>query len=95
MQLSFKKRQSKHASEPDCLADLERGQDAVLGDLNVPDVLRKRLMELGFFPGSRISAAGCAPGGNPRIYRIDGSEVALRIETASQILIRRTAAAAD
>jgi ferrous iron transport protein A len=43
---------------------------------------------MGFFPGVGITASGKAPGGDPRIYRIDQSEIALRNETARNILVR-------
>lgn len=99
VQLSFNKlRGKKQEPAPAAaanLADLRCGQHALLGDLDVADDLRRRLMEMGFFPGSRIDATGCAPGGDPRIYRVDGSEIALRAETAAQIRIRPLAAAAD
>ncbi|MBM3765567.1 MAG: ferrous iron transport protein A [Acidobacteria bacterium] len=97
VQLSFNKlrRKKLESVQPTSLADLRCGQHAVLGDLDVADDLRRRLMEMGFFPGSRIDATGCAPGGDPRIYRVDGSEIALRAETAAQIRIRPLAAAAD
>lgn len=89
VQLSFNKlRGKKEESAPAThLADLRCGQHALLGDLDVADDLRRRLMEMGFFPGSRIDATGCAPGGDPRIYRVDGSEIALRVETAALIRI--------
>jgi len=45
-------------------------------------------MELGFLPGARIAAAHSAPGGDPRVYRVDGSEFALRRETAAQLKLR-------
>jgi len=45
-------------------------------------------MELGFLPGHTIVPARSAPGGNPRVYRVDGSEVALRRETASRLILR-------
>jgi Fe2+ transport system protein FeoA len=45
-------------------------------------------MELGFLPGSRIAASFRAPGGDPRVYRVDGTEVALRCETAAHLLLR-------
>ena len=35
-------------------------------------------MELGFLPGNEIVLGRKAPGGGPRVYRVDGSEVALR-----------------
>lgn len=99
VQLSFNKlRGKKEQSAPPAasnLAELRCGQHALLGDLDVADDLRRRLMEMGFFPGSRIDATGCAPGGDPRIYRVDGSEIALRAETAALIRIRPLASAAD
>jgi Fe2+ transport system protein FeoA len=30
-----------------------------------------------------------APGGGPRVFRVDGSEVALRHETAARVYVRR------
>ena len=45
-------------------------------------------MELGFLPGMSVTAARCAPGGDPRVFRVDGSEVALRRETAAQLLVK-------
>jgi len=70
------------------LADLRCGEVAVLENLHVGDELGRRLMELGFFPGGDVTAAGCAPGGDPRVYRVDGSEIALRGETARLLTIR-------
>jgi Fe2+ transport system protein FeoA len=46
-------------------------------------------MELGFLPGTKVAAAGCAPGGDPRVFRIDGSEIALRRELAAKLILRR------
>ncbi|MEN6607577.1 MAG: FeoA family protein [Bryobacteraceae bacterium] len=40
-------------------------------------------------PGSRVTAASSAPSGDPRVYRVDGSEVALRRETARHLFLRR------
>jgi ferrous iron transport protein A len=42
-------------------------------------------MELGFLPGSVIVAARSAPGGDPRVYRVEGTEFAIRGDTARQI----------
>ncbi len=45
-------------------------------------------MELGFIPGAAVTAVGSAPGGDPRIFSVDGTEVALRRETAARMLLR-------
>jgi ferrous iron transport protein A len=47
-----------------------------------------RLMELGFLPGASVTAAKAAPGGDPRVFRIDGSEIALRRETAARVVLK-------
>lgn len=92
MQLIFNKRAGAEAEGPDgtrtSLFDLRCGQAAILEHLDVPEDLGRRLMELGFFPGGDIVVAGCAPGGDPRVYRVDGSEIALRSETARLLQIR-------
>lgn len=70
------------------LSELREGQNGILERLNLPEEFAARLMELGFVPGHSVSAGKAAPGGDPRIFRVDGSEIALRRETCSQILIR-------
>jgi len=73
---------------PQTLAQLGRGESGVLDRLDLPDDVARRLMELGFLPGQVIVPARSAPGGGPRVYRVDGSEVALRRETASRLILR-------
>lgn len=46
-------------------------------------------MELGFLPGNEVIPGKRAPGGGPRVFRVDGSEVALRDETAAHLHVRR------
>lgn len=70
------------------LAELREGESAVLESLHLEENIARRLMELGFLPGQMIAAARSAPGGDPRVFRVDGSEVALRRETASQLQVR-------
>lgn len=70
------------------LAQLAEGESGVLDRLDLPDDIARRLMELGFLPGHIIVPARSAPGGEPRVYRVDGSEVALRRETASRLILR-------
>ena len=71
------------------LADLSTGERCVLDRLDLPEDAARRLMELGFLPGNEIIPARRAPGGGPRVFRVDGSEVALRDETARRLFVRR------
>jgi Fe2+ transport system protein FeoA len=72
------------------LVDLRRGDAAVLGRIDLPGDDARRLMELGFLPGATVVAGRSAPGGDPRVFQVDGSEIALRRETARRIEVRST-----
>ncbi len=69
------------------LADLGRGESATVTSIDLPDDLAQRLMELGFLPGHVVTAAHSAPGGDPRVFQVDGTEIALRCETARHIFV--------
>lgn len=70
------------------LADLRPGVAAVIEALQLDESNAHRLMVLGFIPGAAVDCSRLSPLGDPAIYRIDGSEVALRRETARHIAIR-------
>jgi ferrous iron transport protein A len=73
---------------PQTLAHLKSGESGILDRLDLPEDVARRLMELGFLPGHTVVPARSAPGGEPRVYRVDGSEVALRRETALRLILR-------
>jgi ferrous iron transport protein A len=77
------------------LAELRVGERGILERLDLPEDLARRLMELGFLPGHEVVPARKAPGGGPRVFRVDGSEVALRHDTAKQLFVHRAAVAAS
>ena len=69
------------------LVDLRRGDKAILDRIDLPVDEARRLMELGFLPGTQVTAGHSAPGGDPRVFQVDGSEIALRSETASHLTV--------
>jgi ferrous iron transport protein A len=71
------------------LADLPTGQRCVIDRLELAEDVARRLMELGFLPGNEVIPGKRAPGGGPRVFRVDGSEVALRDDTAARLYVRR------
>ncbi len=75
------------------LADLARGEEGIVEAIDLAEADARRLMELGFVPGARVVAGRTAPGGDPRIFRVDGSEFALRKATAAHVRLRREKAA--
>jgi ferrous iron transport protein A len=86
MRLSLKTG-SPAARKPVSLDDLAPGEAGVLGRIEMPEADATRLMELGFLPGAHIVAARSAPGGDPRVFRVDGTEFALRRDTARRLLV--------
>ena len=74
--------------KPSSLLDLGPGEQGILDRLDLPAAVSRRLMELGFLPGSPVVAARSAPGGDPRVFRVDGAEIALRGETAARLMLR-------
>jgi ferrous iron transport protein A len=92
MQTAVKKaRQAKHNSKAANLMELKHGESGILDRLDLPEDDARRLMELGFLPGHAITPGHSAPGGDPRVFRVDGSEVALRRETARRLILRPVA----
>jgi Fe2+ transport system protein FeoA len=69
------------------LAELSIGESAILSDFLLPDDISHRLMQMGMIPGCAVLAAHQAPAGDPVVYRVDGTEIALRRETSSRIRI--------
>jgi ferrous iron transport protein A len=90
--MTFKKRTGAEASStaPHTLAELRSGEEGVLERIDLPEDLARRLMELGFLPGHSVIPARRAPGGGARVFRVDGSEVALRHDTASRLILQRS-----
>ena len=93
LQMIFKKKsgQRRHHSRlsvVSTLRELREGQHGILESIELPAEARRRVMEMGFLPGSLVTAAASAPGGDPRVFRVDGSEVALRLETAGLLKLR-------
>ena len=93
LQLVFNKPEAEaadaHATgELRSLAGLAEGEGGILEQLDLPEDAAQRLMALGFVPGCRVQAGRSAPGGDPRVYRVDGAEIALRAETAARLKVR-------
>ena len=86
MHVNKEKHSPSHAGRP--ITALRRGETGILDRIDLPEHDARRLMEMGFLPGHTIVPAQAAPGGDPRVYRVDGSEIALRRETARHLILR-------
>jgi ferrous iron transport protein A len=88
MQIPFKKKARETAPGVRNLTALKRGESAILDRIDLPEEESRRLMEMGFLPGHTVTPAHSAPGGDPRVFQVDGSEIALRRETAVRLILR-------
>ena len=85
--VSKRGRTGEHAARN--LMELRRGEHGILERIDLPEDDARRLMELGFLPGHTVIPAHSAPGGDPRVFRVDGTEIALRRETARKMILRQ------
>lgn len=68
------------------LADLKRGQQAIITDVSASEIPLK-LLEMGCLPGNSVNLVQVAPFADPMYLNINGSHLAIRKETAIHILI--------
>jgi Fe2+ transport system protein FeoA len=69
------------------LASLAPGQSAVISGISAEGTLRMHLMELGFVSGSAITYVMSTPFGDPHIYSLRGTSIALRKSEARCIQV--------
>ncbi len=74
------------------LSKLHPGQSASVLALSprLRGAERRRMMDLGVLPGTKITAEMTAPGGQPTAYRIRGALIALREDQANMIQITKS-----
>lgn len=71
------------------LTDLEVGEAGTIDHLSLPSADQQFLMRIGFVPGAEVIFSRRVPMGDPSVYSIDGTEIALRAETGSCIFVER------
>jgi len=71
------------------VANLQKGEIALIKDFDVEDIPLK-LLEMGCLPGNTVELLQIAPFGDPLYLNINGSYLAIRLETADKIEIEIT-----
>ena len=66
------------------LNTLKKGEKAIIKDFDI-DTVPLKLLEMGCLPGNMVELLQIAPFGDPLYLNINGSHVAIRIETAKEI----------
>ena len=63
---------------------LKKGEQAIIKDFDI-DAVPLKLLEMGCLPGNLVELLQTAPFGDPLYLNINGSHVAIRVETAKEI----------
>ena len=63
---------------------LKKGEKAIIKDFDI-DTVPLKLLEMGCLPGNMVELLQVAPFGDPLYLNINGSHVAIRVETAKEI----------
>ncbi len=69
------------------LSDILPGQRATVKALLSRDGMRRRLMDIGLVPETKVECVGQSPSGDPRAYLIRGAVIALRREDCDNIAV--------
>lgn len=66
------------------IASLKKGEKAIIKEFDV-EAIPLKLLEMGCLPGNIVELLQIAPFGDPLFLNINGSHLAIRIETAREI----------
>ena len=66
------------------IKSIKKGDKAIIKDFDI-DAVPLKLLEMGCLPGNLVELLQTAPFGDPLYLNINGSHVAIRVETAKEI----------
>ena len=68
------------------LSDFRKGEKGYISAINIDEIPLK-LLEMGCLPGNFIELIQIAPFGDPYYFNINDSHVAIRKETAKEVVV--------
>ncbi|MDI6711119.1 MAG: FeoA family protein [Thermoanaerobacterales bacterium] len=84
-------RKDEASSQPGAvisLYDLPIGKTGIVESVQAEEMTRRRLMDLGLVPGTKVKALRKSPAGDPTAFDIRGAVIAFRREESSLIAVR-------
>ena len=70
------------------LNSLKKGEKAIIKDFDI-EAIPLKLLEMGCLPGNLVEVLQIAPFGDPLYLNINGSHLAIRVETAKKIAVEK------
>lgn len=71
------------------LSDLRPGERAVICEIQLEGLSRRRLLDFGFVRDTEVAVAFRSPLGDPTSFQVKGSLIALRKEESEKILVEK------
>lgn len=69
------------------LEQISVGDSAFVARLNARGAIRRRLLDLGMIPGTRVECLQKSPAGDPAAFLIRGAVIALRCEDSATVQV--------
>ena len=73
------------------LCALREGESAFVTEVRASSAMRRRLMDIGLIPGTKVTCMGRSSAGDPAAYLIRGAVIALRQADAAGVGLERVA----
>ena len=70
------------------LNGIDVGEYAEIAELLTKGSMRRRLLDIGLTPDTRVECVGKSPAGDPKAFLIRGAVIAIRKEDCNEILIK-------
>lgn len=71
------------------LKDLRLGEQGEIAWIRADEEMRRRLLDIGFVPGSKVECVGVSPLKEPKAYLIRGAVIVLREEDSGNIGLKQ------
>lgn len=72
---------------PYCLNQLKPDQSATVKSLEMTGSMKRRLLDLGLIPRTKVFCLGRSPMGDPSAYLIRGAVIAIRASDSQKIIL--------
>ena len=70
------------------LNGIDVGEYAEIAELLTKGNMRRRLLDIGLTPDTRVECVGKSPAGDPKAFLLRGAVIAIRKEDCDEILIK-------
>ena len=71
------------------LSSIKCGESAVVKNITASGTIRRRLLDIGLTPGTKIECVGTSPLGDPVAFLIRGAVIAIRKEDCGDIWVEK------